>query len=133
MSHLDGIEGDDSGFKLQKKLLEGKKGKGMDIDFFRFNNQTQQWNIIEFCKCRATPAKSHPQYFWKDNKGKWQILWKMATALNATLEVVMYDDLNEEFLIIPILDVTENGIKSPRTNPLNLREMMDWWQAFNGY
>ncbi len=123
--------GDDSGFRLQKNLLNGKLGGGINVDFITYRDN--EWKVIELLRCLKTPPiKSHPNYYWHLNKGKFTNLWKLTKDLKGTLILINYEDKYENFKIMTVQEMTENGIM---TNDIlcNRDEMTAFWDKLNGH
>lgn len=113
---------DDSGVELTKKLLNGEKTMGIDIDLFHYMKSTKEFLIFEFLfrdpKQSVTTITSHPmRYAWgfgpTDNRRKFISLWKVKEKLQARLFLVNYsDDMSEKISVMEVLKIDENdGIR----------------------
>jgi len=134
---------DDNGIELTQLLLNGQGTKGFDLDLFQYIPSTDEYVLFEFLKRKnnyVTNITAHPKrYCWngkmKDNKQKFNSLWKAKEFFKGRLFLVSYsDDLNEDISLMEVIQCDEEkGILEERKYRLTTREFICWLRDMNTY
>lgn len=125
-------EGDDSGFKLQAFLMGDKQGAGLNVDFGRKRGDT--WYFVELLRCKATPEKSHPMFYYHKNGAKFRYLWELTKDVKkGRLLLVNYTVPYSYYAVMEVSDATSDRITTTIPKIYQELEMKEWWQWLNGF
>jgi uncharacterized protein YjiS (DUF1127 family) len=112
----------DARFKLVIEIMGEEPNGGIDIDSI-FLLPDGRWVIVEFIKCESVrPFDSHPNRYWHFASRKFLTLWKLTCALQGTLYWVNYEDSREQFLVIKVLALSDNGITEEEIQRMTVDE-----------
>lgn len=121
---------DDSAKQLIIETLEGEETGGFDLDSVYCINGV--YVVLEFLKCDTVrPFDSHPKRYWFKNKQKFLSLWAITKKLNGILYLINYEDSREQFKIIYVKDLDENGIKNEVVKKWNFSQFKSWFKRLN--
>lgn len=123
-------KGDDGAKDLIIESLEGAQTGGFDLDSIYCNNG--KYTVIEFLKCETVrPFESHPKRYWHLNSQKFKSLWAIASKLEADLFLVNYEDSREQFKVIKVKALSDNGITEEVSVNWNFLQFKAWFKKLN--
>ena len=123
-------KGDDGAKDLIIESLEGNLTGGFDLDSIYCTNG--KYTVIEFLKCETVrPFDSHPKRYWHLNSQKFKSLWAIALKLEADLFLVNYEDSREQFKVIKVKGLSDNGITEEVSVNWSFLQFKTWFKKLN--
>lgn len=121
---------DDSAKQLIIEALEGEETGGFDLDSVYCVKGN--YIVLEFLKCDTVrPFDSHPNRYWFKNKQKFLSLWAITKKLNGVLYLINYEDSREQFKIIYVKELDEEGIQKEIEKEWNFDQFKRWFKNLN--
>ncbi|MXV38249.1 hypothetical protein GO491_06105 [Flavobacteriaceae bacterium Ap0902] len=121
---------DDDAKSLIIEALEGNVTGGFDLDsIYKISGK---YYVVEFLKCDTVrPNNSHPRRYWHKNKQKFISLWEITQKLEGVLFLVNYEDSREQFKVIKVIELDNNGIVKEDVRQWNFDEFKSWFKSLN--
>ena len=123
-------KGDDDAKNLIIEALAGNVTGGFDID--SIYKMGDKYIVLEFLKCETVrPNDSHPKRYWFKNAQKFISLWHITQKLEGILYLINYEDSREQFKLIKVLALDENGIQKEEIALWDFKKFSEWFQLLN--
>ena len=123
-------KGDDDAKNLIIEALAGNVTGGFDID--SIYKMGDKYIVLEFLKCDTVrPNDSHPKRYWFKNSQKFISLWHITQKLEGVLYLINYEDSREQFKLIKVLALDENGIQKEEIKLWDFKNFSEWFQLLN--
>ncbi len=121
---------DDDAKALIIEALDGEHTGGFDLD--SIYKLKDSYVILEFLKCETVrPNDSHPKRYWFKNKQKFISLWEICIKLEGSLYLVNYEDSREQFKVIRVDEMTNEGITKEVIKIWHFKEFQTWFKELN--
>lgn len=121
---------DDDAKSLIIETLEGQQTGGFDLDsIYKIGGI---YYVLEFLKCETVrPNNSHPRRYWFKNSQKFISLWEITQKLDGVLYLINYEESREQFKIIKVLDLNDQGIVVEVIKKWKFEEFKRWFKSLN--